>query len=282
MALHYYWGVDLSLIEVGFRVGVTDSSGAAGADRSFNVVITSGTFAHVDFSSVLTGWEDFAGVLETAVNAGSAGGATPQTHTISFATSTGYTWSATGTKLTLDFTGTEAQIALRRFVGMTGDRSGSMSYGSQVRPHYWIIPTIQGRSNDSDDYEPDGISSEASGDDGSVSQISKDTAETFRDWTQAAEPIEPDAGFTFDDPWTAPYERQATSAAPWSYQHAFRHARTGGTEQSGTMPFLVVDGSESSVHALRADGTAFHPQRFAGVDFPLWSIAFKTRVLGRL
>ena len=73
------------------------------------------------------------------------------------------------------------------------------------------------------------------------------------------------------------FKRSVTAACPWSYQHAWEHVRSGGS-----LPFLVVEGSDSTVHTLRADGASFRPSRFAGKDIALWSVPFKTRQLGTL
>lgn len=280
MALHYFFGVDSALIDGGFSVIVTDSSGAAGADRTFTVSITTDKWAHVSFSSVVTGYGSLAAVLEAALEAGSALGATPRTYTVSFSTATGYTIAVdAGTKLTLDFTGTTAQTSLMHAVGMTGDRTGALTYSSQVRPYYWLIPTIQGRSNYSDEMEPMDVADESSADDGTAYQVVKETIETQVAWTQMAEPEGDPAGFTFDDPWAPVFARLATSGAPWSYQDAFRHARTG------KLPFMVQEDAMSpafAVYEMRADGVSFRPERFSGPDFAIWSIPFRTRLLGSL
>lgn len=280
MALYYEWGWDVAQIDDGFSVIVTDSSGAAGADRTFTVSFASGTYCHTSLAAVgaTSTYTAFAAAFETALEAGSAGGATPRGYTVSWSRTTGYTVAVNaGTKLTLDLTGTTAQTQMAQLLGMTGDRTGALTYSSQVRPYYFIVPTIQGLSSVSDEYEPDGIVEESISDDGTAHAIARDTSEVYFDWVQMAEPDAPEAGFTFDDPWTAPFERQISSAAPWSYQHAFRHAR------AGKQPFLVTNGvDEELVHELRADGSSFRPQRGAGTDIAIWNIPFRTRLLGRL
>lgn len=284
MALYYEWGFDVAQIASGFSVDVTDSSGAAGADRTFAVSFTTGTYCHTTLAGVTatSTYTAFAAALETALEAGSALGATPRGYAVTWSRSTGYTIALTsefsggpGTKLTLDFTTSDAKTNLRRVLGMTGDRTGALTYSSTVRPYYFLIPSIQGRSS-VDEREPDGLSEDSISDDGSADQISCDTAEVHLDWVQMAEPDAPDVGFLFADAWSPPYERHATSAAPWSYMHAFRHAR------AGKQPFLVADGSQNLVCELRADGTSFKPQRSQGPDVEIWNIAFRTRLLGRL
>lgn len=269
MALHYHWGWDITLVG-SMSVRVVDSGGA------FTVTLSSGTYCHTDISSVESGYTDFATALQTAIDA-----AATDTFTVSFSTSNGYTIANdSNNTTTLDFTTPGAAGTLmRQALGFSGNQTGTDDYSSNVRPHYWIIPAIQGRSNMSDEYEPDGVTMESSDDSGGTVQLSRDTSEVWSDWTQAAEIEDPPAAW--EDAGTMPYKRQedaGTSAddVSWSYQRAWEHHRLGDH------PFLCIDGSEQAVHRLRADGSAFHPVRFASGDYGLWSIPFRTRLLGRL
>lgn len=269
MSLRYEWAFDVSLISSGLSVIVTDSGGP------FTVSFTSGTYAHTSINSVVSGYTSFADAFEAALNAGSLSTAV---YSVAYAfdlnTAIGYTIEC-DENAAFDFTGTDAQVNMRRILGFATDSASSTLHESTVRPYYILAPSIQGRSNMSDEVEPDDISEEESADDGTVYQTSKETSEIVCEWTQMAEPTSI-PGATVLSPWAPPFERQATSLIPWSYQHAFRHARTG------MLPFLVVDGSDSEVHQLRADGTSFRPTRFASPDYGLWSIRFRTRLLGRL
>jgi hypothetical protein len=270
VSLRYEWAFDVSLLADGLSVTVTDSGGA------FTVSFTSGTYAHTSINSVVSGYTSFAAALETALNAGSLGAAVYNVdYAFSPGSGIGYTIEC-DENAAFDFTGTNAQVNMRRVLGFTTDSASSTLHESTARPYYLLVPSIQGRSNMSDEMEPDGASEEEGADDGTVYQTSKDTSEVVTEWTQMAEPTSISGASVVSSLWAPPFERQATSLIPWSYQHAFRHARTGH------LPFLVVDGSDSEVHELRADGTAFRPTRFASPDFGLWSIPFRTRLLGRL
>jgi hypothetical protein len=187
-----------------------------------------------------------------------------------------YTIDYSAGDFSLDLTGSDTQVTMRRVLGFSGDQSTSDAYSSDVRPYYVILPAMPGRSECSDEYEPEGITNESIADDGSAYQISRATSEILSDWIQMAESTT--APDTFTNNGTYVFERDATSAVPWSYQHAWRHARTG------YHPFLVVDSgtSENAVHMLRADGSSFMPQRMASKDYPLWNIPFRTRKLGDL
>lgn len=258
----YTWSFDIATIESGFTMTGTDDGGA------FSVSMTTGTYNHYDISSIVTGYTEFADALETALNAASASG----TYTVSFSLTTGYTIAYSGALLSLDLTGSTGQTNMAKVLGFSGDRSGATTYASQVRPYYFILPAMPGRSDMSDQYEPDEVVFESTADDGTRRQIAVDTAEIFSDWMQMAEIETAPTAFAAGTP---PFTRQATSAVPWTYQHAWRHARTG------YHPFFVGDtGVGNAVHILRAEGGAFKPVRMASKDFGLWNIPFLTALLG--
>ena len=266
MAVRYEFAFDLATFSDGFAMTGTDDGGA------FSVSMTSGTYAHATITSVVSGYTAFSAALKTALDAASASG----TYTVTYAATTGYTIAYSGALCTLDLTGTTAQTNMARLLGFSGDRSGATSYASQVRPYYLILPSMPGRSEMTDEYEPDGIVFESQSDDGTRYQMAVDTSEVLSDWTQMAETNSaPDSAFADG---TFVFERSVNSAAPWSYQHAWEHAR------KGKHPFLCVDSgtSESAVHLLRAEGGSFRPQRMASKDYSLWNIPFKTALLGRL
>jgi hypothetical protein len=281
MSLLYYFGFDVAMLSGGLTVIVTDSSGLLGANRTFTVSITSGTFAHIALSSVMgTGeYTAFAAALEAALEAGSALGSVPRTYTVSWSSTTGYTIAVnSGATLTLDLTGSEAQIRMRLLLGMAGDRTGSTSYSSTRRPWYLIIPATQCRTAMSDEYEPPDVVSEETNDSGAgTSEISREEDEVWLDWAQTAEDPNdlPSGAF---DPGTPVFERQITTALRWSYQHAWAHHQDSGD------PFAVVEGgvvAGSDVARLRAEGSSWEPNRM-GSDYDAFSIQFKTRLLGRL
>lgn len=265
MALRYEWSFDLSVI------GAVDMYVDDGTQ--FTVRIASGHLAHTSIAGVVPGVTAFATTLQTALNDATA----PGTYTVAYSATTGYTIARTSATFDFDFTSGIAAAEgtrMRQILGFAGGDGGAGSYSSTVRPHYIILPSIQARSTMSDEYEPGDITSESVADDGSDYQVSRDTAEIWSDWTQQAE-TEAGPATAFAD-GTLVFKRQATAAAPWTYQHAWEHHRLG------EHPFLVVDGSEQAVHRMRAEGSSFRPQRFAGQDLPHWSLSFRTRLLGRL
>jgi hypothetical protein len=264
MALRYEFAWDFGLYETAPAVTV-DDDGAA-----FVVTFSSGTHTPSGIESIVSGYTSFTTALAAALNAGTTGAGE---YEVIWNGPTGYEINYDSGNFSLTFSGT-AGTNMRSLLGMTGNRSGDDQYLSQCRPYYLIIPAMPGRSMMSDEYEPEGISTDASADDGSNYQTSKSTSETYCDWVQMAETDQ--APSSFSSVGTYVFERQATTAVPWSYQHAWRHAR------GGKQPFVVVDGSENAVHELRAEGTTFHPQRFASQDIQLWNVPFKTRLLGRL
>lgn len=274
MSLRYYFGFDAERFSGGFSVIVTDQSGAAGADRTFTVAITVGTFAHITLAAVMDGdYTAFAAALEAALEAGSALGATPRTYTVSWSSSTGYTVAVNSGTLVLDLTGTDAQTRMGEILGM-GDRSGASSYASQVRPYYLILPATQCRSAMSDEYEPpDVVTEEINDSGGGTSEISRETDEVWLDWTQSAEDENdlPASAFAVG---SAVFARNATAAIPWSYQSAWTH------HQRGNDPIVAIDAT-SDVFRLRAEGASWEPSRM-GSDYDAWSIVFRTRLLGRL
>ena len=267
MALRYEWCWDIAVIGA-LAVKVTDDGAA------FEVRLTSGTYCHTDISTVDADFTDFAAALQSALQAGTAGAGT---YAVTWNGTTGYTIAYTAGNITLSFTTvtTAAEGTLmRQILGYSGNKSGAASHASDVRPYYLIIPAIQGRTEMSDEYETGEMMRESSADDGTTYQISRDSSEIWSDWTQAAETET--APSSYSSAGTFIYKRLGTSAAPWTYQHAWEHMR------EAKHPFLVLDGSESAVHQIRADGASFHPTRFAGTDLPHWSVPFKTRLIGRL
>lgn len=254
MALRYEFFFDIAMIGT-LAYKLTDAE-VSGSERTF----TTGSYCHTTF----------AAALETSLETGHV----TTGYTVTWNGATGYTIAYSSTPCTIAFSTvtTAAQgTRLRQTLGMSGDRSGGTTYSSQVRPYYLIVPAIQGRSQVSDEHEPEGLMFEAVSDDGVAYQISKDTSEILYDWIQVAETET--APSTFSDPGTPPFTRLASAAVPWVYQDAWAHMRLGDH------PFYVVDGSVTSKHQIRADGASFRPQRFMGPDLPYWTIPFRTRLL---
>ncbi len=301
MAMRYEWGFDVEQL-------VLDETAVAAlavyVDNGTNdglVSITSGTFCHTDLSSVLgsgeytalstqvytdlntilstLGWDaiawdgdsytltyDNAGSLNASLDFRDA--ATP--NGVGSGSSAGKMLAAAlgFNYLHADATGGSASDPYNIVL------SGQSEYVSNCRPYFLYTPKIPGRSNMSDEYEAENSVAEASADDGSAFYVARDGAALFSDWQQVAEDNSPPT--THPDLGGAVFKRAATVEIPWSLQHAWEHSRS-----VGSAPIFVVDGSELAVHELRADGLSFRPVRFAAPDYPLWSVAFKTRLLGR-
>ncbi len=268
--MHYEFTWDIS-VNGGLSLKSTADS------TEFEVTFTSGTYCHTDISGTATGYQSFALALADALNSGNPGTAV---YTVTWNGTTGYQVDISTGTCTLVFSttsDTEAGENMRKVLGFSSDQAAAASITSDVRPFYLIIPAIQGRSNKTDRYEPEGITQEGKADDGTVTQISKATSEELSDWNQTAEVNTTPS--VFSSPGTPAYIRHAddgTSAndVPWTYQHAWRHMRTHEHY------IYVVDGADTDVHKLRAEGLSFHPVRFASDDFDLWTIPFRTYFIG--
>lgn len=293
MATTYYsWTWDVDTIRYD---GSAPGSLAVYADDGTTdglIEITSGTYTHAAFDITIAGttYADLQGDLE----AGS-----PSLNVISpnFASTLVYSVSLNATG-SLDFrddatpngvgAGSNSGKMLAALLGFNYQHanasggsasnpydivlSGAQTYVSNCRPYCIILPTIQGRTDVSDEYETDGIASESSADDGTHYVVAVDGSAILTDWMQTCETDTPPS--THSDDGMAVFKRNATAEVPWSYQHAWEHART-----SGSAPFVLVDNGTTTYHELRAEALSFRPQRFASKDFSLWSIPFRTRQL---
>jgi hypothetical protein len=161
-------------------------------------------------------------------------------------------------------------LSLRAALGFTATLSGANSYTSTVRPYYVTVPIISGRSLRSPDvFEPDDLVEESSADDDTTFGIVKErgaaaTQIMHADWSQMMESQE------------ATFIRSAVAAAPWTWEHFFKHCRA-------THPFTVTDGATTTCHTLRAEGASFSQrvvERIAADYAGLWKLNFKTRDYG--
>lgn len=270
MTLYYEAGFDTALIGT-FSISVSDDDGS----RAPN--IPTGTYCHTDISSVMGSGEytDFATAVEDALNDGATGTPYSVTYTASSAI---YQITYTGSSSTLTMNGTSG-TRTRLALGMTSPTNAAATATSINRPYYHIKPAIGGRSDYSDEYEPDGIAKDSTADDGTAYQIAVDNSSIWEDWTQPGDRDSPGTAYTRSGSGTYVHSRAATTLVPWSYQHFWEHLRTGH------LPFYVFDDgitNGSGVYKLRADGASFHPTRWAGTDFDLWAFNFRTRLIGRL
>lgn len=261
MALYLHAGLNVAEIgTISVVIGGTVGSGTAS--------ITTGTYCHTDIATVTgTGtYTSFASAVQSALNAVVSG------WTVSFNTTTQRYTISHATAFTLTWTGT-AGDKLRRMLGFEDTVASTTSAVGTLLPWFAMVPTISGRSQFSDVYEPTEIVEEAVADDDTPYAVSKERGTDafefsdqimWSDWTQSMEPIE-----------STLISRATTS---WTWERCFKHCR-------GEHPFLVVDGSSSTVHKFRADGASFSErtrERVAADYDGLWNIKFVTRQLGSL
>jgi hypothetical protein len=238
-----------------FSVQVTDAGGTN------TIAFSSGTYSHVDISTVVTDYASFPAALQTALNAASN---LTGTYTVTYsAVENRYTISS---NITFSYASANT-VALRILGRSAAAGSASLEGASYVvvssrLAYYGILGAMGAASNKSDDYEPNAITEGAVADDGTPYAVSVTTAPVYCDFVL---PLEPKA---------KTHERAATATVPWTFQHFFRHVR-------GSEPFAVVDDIETTVHKLRADATHFRPERVT-VDYDdHWNVPFQTHVLGR-
>jgi len=278
-AFHLTWGFDLARTGA-LGVEIRDAASA----NPFQVAMTTGRHAFYDISAISgVTHTDLATALAAAINAAKTGAyAAPFSVTASAAGSDyndgpvyviDYNSGATNFELNFSAATTAADgTRLRRVLGFTADQTGSAEYTSNARPYYVTVPQKPGRAKFDGDYEPEGSAAvEAVADSSASYSLSPTTVETRQDWEHQFELL---AGvFTTEAP-----DGTTAGDVPWSWQHAWEHARA-------IEPFVVTDGSDQSVHKLRAEGAAFDKQARRQVfgDFDgLWHISMRTRLLGRL
>jgi len=288
MALRNEYSWDVALLPIigaetapGLGMGVTEDSG--GTPANAQIAFTTGVYTHTDISSVDSAFSAFGAALKAALDADAT---LTGTYTVTWNGTTGYTIvNDLATTLDLGFTTattTEHGTNLRRLLGFSANQTGATGttgYSSNVRPYYLVIPAIQGRSSYSREKESPDIVNEAIADDGSRVFIAKATADKVGSWVHPAEIETTPAVFSAAGTPTHKAMVDAGTAAndvPWSWEHSFEHLRTHHHR------VLVIDGSDSEVWEVRADGMWFDPSRWAGTDQPLWAIPFKGRKIGAL
>lgn len=259
MALYYHAGFDVA------QLG-TCSVVMGGAVGNGTASITTGTYCHTSLSAITGGHTSFSTAVQTALNAVHGG------FTVTFNSTTQRYTIANATMFSLTWTGTAGGY-LRRMLGFSGTVSSTTSTTGTLQPYFSMVPTITGRSSFSDIYEPEEVVEEAIADDETPFAVSKQRGSDafelsdqimWSDWTQAMEPVE------------SVLIARATTA--WTWERFFKHCR-------GEHPFLVVDGSSSTVHKLRAKGASFSlatRERVAADYDGLWYVKFTTRQLGAL
>lgn len=240
MTTYVSFGFDFSVIGA-FSLLVTETSGAGKSDT----IALSSRCIHEGSVSGTPTYDEFRVALQTALNAA----ALDATYTVTFDVATmRFTVAASGGGVTsIQLAGnTVAQNVLgfpSSFGGTALSRVGTKS------PYYLLKVDIDGFSDWSDLYElSDDIAEDAVAHDGTPFSIAHDGAATLLDLTV---PLVPRALL---------YTREATATEPWTWQHAFPHART-------VEPLIVYnDDLGGHVVRLRKESAAFRP-RFLEADY---------------
>lgn len=182
------------------------------------------------------------------------------------------TWSKTTGKFTFAYTTANFTMAWsladgRKFCGFSASQSGAATYTSDRVPTYVIAPTLDKASNDTTNYEPTGIASRATADDGTGFGIARYESPLRRDWVQEFETKEKSIRLS------------AASTHPWTFQDLFEHCRT-------VFPFIVVDGFNDDSYyecfTLREDGCVFNPDRATPGNDTQFHHSLKCHVEGRV
>lgn len=226
--------------------------------------VGTGTYAHQTMagcaSAQASGYTAFAAAVKTALD--TAGGG-PYTVTYSASTHL-YTISRAAVNFTLDFSGGAANTRLAHALGFTSaSHSGAITYTSDVRPYYVMVPTELARSAMLPFvYEPNDIVQEAVSDGGTSYAVAKNTTELWADWTQTMEAK------------AACFDIYLASSAPWTWQAFFKHVR-------GQYPFAVYESAlYNAAYKLRADGAYFKAMPVTPDWDALFNLKFQTRYLG--
>lgn len=266
----FCWDFARALSGVGAAVKLDDDG------PLFEVTFTAGTYGHTSVSGIVSTYTDFATALQTAINAAKGGAGS---YTVTYSALTGYTISYSAGNFDLTFSTTtvpQRGTNMRHILGMT-DRSGASSYSSLLRPYFVLFPVVPGRSEVSDDYEPESIVQESIADGGQTYEVAVTNVAKRIDWIDVGDQDIPPTAYTSFGTGTPVHKRFDTTSVPWSYEDAYEHHRTAFD------PILVVDGgtNENIVCKLRADKSSFKPKRMGSADFDLWSVPFGVHLLGR-
>lgn len=249
-----------STYETPMTVGVAITAGPTGT-----ITIPEGYYSHVKIGDGgIAGqsyYDVFVAYVETQLDALSAG------FTVSFnSTTRRYTISRVSGTFTLNFAG-DSGVNLGRALGFQNGSymTPALSHASDCCPYYIMETAISARSEFSNVYEPEDLVDEAVSDGGTPYGVGRESDEYWCDWVQQMELKANTLALA------------ALPAAPWTWQHLFRHARA-------THPFLVFDAladiEGARVYTLRAEGAQFTSDVRMPVESDvdrLWNIKFSTR-----
>lgn len=276
----------------GLAMRATDELG------TFDVTIPSGELSHVDFTAIVdhrgnsparvAAIQELATVLTAALQASKTGTGDwfVQWRPLAYPTPF-YDVSYDGDpSYSIDFRAASVGPGgprLARAMGFLDSAVIATTIGvaltSTLRPAYLLIPAAMGRTKVSPDRYEGSIATDARTDGGVYGQTSVARAAVTKDWSQAGEDETSIGAVAYGEPGTPVHAYRATTAVPWSYQHAWDHALTY------KCAILVDDGNPLSpveVVEMRAEGLVFSPMFTGADDFPMYSVEFKTRLLGRV
>ena len=148
--------------------------------------------------------------------------------------------------------------ASRQLFGFSSDFAGSGSPVLSTRtPLYVVVPTIDGASDVTVDYEPDAVSSLASSGAGVSYGMSRYSSQIWRDWIQQYEKK------------AKTWREFADPSHPYTFQHLF--------EDSRGAPFLVYGGGfgSSAQEAFFLRDPFFEAKRSVPGEDDHWHIPFK-------
>jgi hypothetical protein len=230
-------------------------------DGTETVRLTTGTFAHVNLSSVVTGVTAFASGLQTALNVGPRAGK----YSVTWAVATGYTVGYTGSASAVSFSAVTATegVRMRRILGFSGNFSAFPAV-SDVRPFYVLDLARDGLSGFSRDFEVSGQTQRQVSVKGNAFTVSPLTHERrFK-------------GRTRFMPRARVFASEATTAVPWTFEHLLQHARCREAL------LLDMPGDRIVYRSVNGEFDEASRKPVFGDFHGLWDLAIEGQVLGRL
>jgi hypothetical protein len=254
-------------IEVGWNVAITGDmriqfTESLGGGLT-TVTISGGTFCHSDISSLVAGYDDFAGQTKSQMDGASPNGLT---YTVTWSEAAqAYTIAVSSGTVSLTFPVTDNGVRMRRVLGFSGSQSTAASHTSDQQP--WYARHLAHAPTDvSDEYEPGGAAEDVEGPSGAAVGLFWEGWPTYWDFTMRYEPRE------------VVHTHLAASAEIWCWDALVKHCRN-------KEPFLLRadwanDGAgENTVHFVRAPARFVASASHADSE-QLYDIPFETRYKG--
>jgi hypothetical protein len=251
MTTHVSFGFDLSVIGP-FSLLVTETGGGGASE----LLSLSGRYIHEGSVSGTPTYEEFRVALQTLLNAS----ALNATYVVTFS---GMRFSITASGGGVTSIQLAGNTVAQNVLGFPSSFGGTaLSRDGTKAPYYILKVDVDGFSDWSDLYElDDEIAEDAVAHDGTPFSLARDGAAMLLDLTV---PLVPRSLL---------YTREATATDPWTWQDAFRHART-------VEPVIVYnDDLGGHVGRLRKESAAFRPRyleadylAYADIPLRLWHI----------